>query len=279
MWPRIPIDSPSPAGPRPPDRLARRAAPRRRPPACRLSIEALDPRIVPASLAVSDATIIEGNTGIRYASVAVSLDAPSNRTVTVNYGTANGTALAGSDYQAASGKLTFAPGQISKTILVPVIGDVLLEGDERFFVDLKGAKNAKIADGHGVVTIADDDDHRPQIVIDDVGAPEGDWGTTTYTFTVSLSAASDQAVSVADGTATTADHDYLATSGTLTFAPGETTRTLTVEVMGNQVYEPDETFFVDLNGASFDMAAVRGQGWIVDDELPDQPGEEDPGHA
>ena len=72
---------------------------------------------------------------------------------------------------------------------------------------------------------------------------------------------------------------HVATSGMLTFAPGETTRTLTVEVVGNQIYEPDETFFVDLSGASFDIAAVRGQGWIVDDELPDQPGEEDPGHA
>ena len=83
---------PEPSGSRPPDRQARRGAPRRRPPACRLSIEPLDARIVPASLAVSDATIIEGNAGTRYAAVVVSLDAPSNRTVTVNYGTANGTA-------------------------------------------------------------------------------------------------------------------------------------------------------------------------------------------
>ena len=157
---------------------------------------------MPASLSVSDVTLIEGNAGTQNAVVTVSLSAPSTKTVTVNYSTANGTASAGSDYQAVSGKLTFAPGQTSKSILVPVIGDRLGEPNETFFVNLSGAKNATIADGQGVVTIVDDE---PRISINDVSATEGNSGTTPFTFTVSLSAAHDEPVTVnyatADGTA------------------------------------------------------------------------------
>jgi hypothetical protein len=98
---------------------------------------------------------------------------------------------------------------------------------------------------------------------------------------VSLSAAYDQAVTVnyatADGTATTADHDYVASSGTLTFAPGETAKTLTIAVIGDTMIEPDETFFVDLGGASTNALVINGLGLgtIDDDDLPVQPG--DPG--
>ena len=195
MWPRTPMDSLSPAGSRPPDRQARRAAPRRRPSACRLSIEPLDPRIVPASLAVSDATIIEGNAGTQYAAVAVSLDAPSNRTVTVNYGTANGTAAAGSDYQAASGKLTFAPGQTSKTILVPVIGDRVGEGRRDLLRQAQRRQERedrrRLGDRHHPGRRA------PASSSSTTSGPrKGTAGTTTFTFTVSLSAACDQAVTV-----------------------------------------------------------------------------------
>jgi len=189
--------------------------------------------------------------------------------VTVNYTTADGTALAGSDYQAASGKLTFAPGETSKTILVPVIGDRLVEPDETFFVNLNGAQKAQIANGVGVVTIVDDE---PRLSINNVSQLEGNSGTTLFTFTVSLSAAYDQAVTVnyasADGTATTAYNDYEAAFGTLTFAPGETTKTITVAVIGNTTPEPNKTFSVNLSGASTNALIARGQGvgTILDDD-------------
>ena len=74
------------------------------------------------------------------------------------------------------------------------------------------------------------------------------------TFTVTLSAAYDQAVTVNyathDGTATVADNDYVATSGTLTFAPGQTTKTFTVTIKGDKKKEADESFYVLLSGAS-----------------------------
>src|SRR5207249_1166280 len=126
MWFRTLFDSLKPGRSRTPVQQARRSSPRRRPAAGPLAVEALEDRLVPASLTVSDATIIEGNAGTTNAVVTVRLSTPSTNIVTVNYSTANGTASAGSDYQAVSGKLTFARGETSKSILVPVIGDQLV---------------------------------------------------------------------------------------------------------------------------------------------------------
>lgn len=77
--------------------------------------------------------------------------------VTVNWATADGTATAGQDYVAASGTLTFSPGETQKTISVTVSGDVVPEPNETFRVVLSGAVNASIADGDGLGTIEDDD--------------------------------------------------------------------------------------------------------------------------
>ena len=240
------------------------------------------------SIAVGDVNIVEGNTGTRNAVVVVSLNTSSRKTVTVNYGTANGTATAGSDYVAVSGTLTFTPGKTSKSILVPVRGDQLVESNEAFFVKLSGAKQANIADSQAVVTIADDDDTQPRIGISDVWAQDGESGTTPYTFTVNLSAACVAAVTVnyatADGTATTADSDYLATSGTLTFAPGETTKSITVDVIGHASGGPswnsgyEESFFVNLSSTSSDALIGDGQGvgLIHYYDRVESPGDTDP---
>ena len=120
------------------------------------TLKSWKPADVPASLWISDVTVLEGDSGTQNAAVVVSLSEPSNKTVTVNYRTANGTAIAGSDYDAVSGKLTFARGETSKTILIPVRGDRLAEHDERFFVNLQSAKGATIADPQGTVTITDE---------------------------------------------------------------------------------------------------------------------------
>src|SRR5262249_27764948 len=89
--------------------------PSRQPPASgRLAVEVLEDRCVPATLTISDVSIIEGNAGTHYALVTVTLNASSKTNASVNYRTANGTASAGSDYQAVSGTLTFAKGETSK---------------------------------------------------------------------------------------------------------------------------------------------------------------------
>jgi hypothetical protein len=114
----------------------------------------------------------------------------------------------------------------------------------------------------------------PQISIDDVSLFEGTSGTTPFTFTVSLSRPSAFATRVdfatADGTATVADNDYQPTAGTLTFQPGETSKTVPVEVNGDTTFEPNETFLVNLsNPTNGTLADSQGLGTIVnDDPLP-----------
>jgi hypothetical protein len=224
----------------------------------------------PPTLRIGDVTVTEGHAGTRAATFAVTLSAPSARPVTVQYATANGTATAGSDYQAGSGTLTIPAGQTIGTITVPVNGDRLGEPDETFFVNLSGASNATIADGQALGTIGDDE---PRISISDVTKAEGKKNQTTlFTFTVTLLAAYDQPVTVSfqtvNGTATTGDGDYLAKAGTLTFKPGETTKTITVEVKGDTKREANETFYLDLFGSSSNswFTKKRGIGTILNDD-------------
>jgi hypothetical protein len=250
---------------------------RQRPVSRRLALEALEDRAVPASLSVGDVTLLEGNDGTRYASVPVTLSAPSAQTVTVNYRTADGTARAGSDYDALSGTLTFAPGQTSKSVPVPVRGDLFVEPDEKFSVKLSAAKNAKIADGTGVVTIADDGDGtpRPEITVYDFGGIEGTSDSPTlFTVAVTLSAASAEPITVNFATSDPLGDQgaistgYVATSGTLTFAPGETFKTITIEVIADAYPEQTQWFYVNLFGASANAVIVDGQGVgeIADDD-------------
>ena len=182
----------------------------------------------------------------------------------MNYIASNGTATtANSDYGAASdsdggtpGVLTIPAGQLTGTITVPVTGDLLDELNETFFVNLSAPTNATIAgtpsvSAQGVGTITDDD-AAPSLSINDVSVTEGNSVTATAAFTVTLSAASGQTVSVnyatAPGTAT-APGDYLAVPlTTLTFAPGETTKPVTVTVNGDTLIENNETFNVNLSG-------------------------------
>jgi len=111
----------------------------------------------------------------------------------------------------------------------------------------------------------------PSIRISDVAMAEGQKGTTYFVFTVTLSASYDATVTVnfatANGTAKTSDNDYAATSGTLTFAPGETTKTITVAVKGDRKKEANETFFMNLSGAVNALIAdSQGLGTILNDD-------------
>jgi hypothetical protein len=222
------------------------------------------------SLAVADVSVAEGNSGTVAADLVVTLTGATELTATVNWATANGTATAGSDYVAASGTLTFPAGTTSRTASVSVNGDTAIEGNEAFFVDLSGPTASTIADGRGRATIVDDD--FPMLSIDDVSAPEGNSGTSTMAFAVTMSEASGGTVTVNYATANvtaTAGSDYVARSGTLTFNPGQTSKTIAVTINGDVLGEPDETFVVDLSGASgATIADAQGIGTIVDDEGP-----------
>jgi len=172
-------------------------------------------------------------------------------------------------------KLTFEPGETTQTITVQVVGDNDVEADETFFVNLFDAVNSNIEDDQGEGFIINDDQPLPQAEISDAIALEGDSGTTTFTFTVTLDRTADSAVSVdfstANGTTgTSAGADVQAASGTVSFAPGEIQQTIDIEVVGDLTDEVDEQFFVNLTNASgLIIADDQGLGIILDDDDPE----------
>jgi chitinase len=165
-----------------------------------------------------------------------------------------------------------------KTIAVRIIGDTVSEADETFFLRLSAPTNATITDGEGVGTIMNDDGSTPppppptpSLSISPVSITEGDSGTKDAVFTVSLSAVSSTPVTVNYGTTpgtALAGSDFVATSGTLTFAPGETTKTIRVPVVGDTVVEATETFGVALSGpVGAILGTASATGTILDNDV------------
>jgi hypothetical protein len=217
---------------------------------------------LPPSLSIRDVSISEGDSGSANSVFTVNLSRAADQVVSVDFSTADASAQAGSDYVAAVGTVTFGPGEITKTLAVPLQGDTRDEWDETFQVNLSNASNASLADGQALGTILDNDPP-PALSISDVTKKEGNSGVTYFIFTVTLATASDKTINVnfatANGTATTSNGDYVAASGMLTFAPGETTKMITIQVKGDKKKEANETFFVNLLGAS-NATILDGQG-------------------
>ena len=225
------------------------------------------------NLTINDISLSEGNAGTVNATFTVALSAPAGPGgVTFDISTANGTATGGTDYVTRTSLAqTISAGSNSYSFDVVLNGDILNEPSETFFVNVTNVVNAVVVDGQGVGTIVNDDP-LPSLSINDVTVTEGNAGTINAVFTVNLSAASGQTVSVnyatANGTATQ-PADYTTTSGTLTFTPGQTSRTITVPVIGETVPEANETFFVNLSGATnATIADNQGLGTINNDDVP-----------
>ncbi len=205
----------------------------------------------------------------------VSLSPASYQDVTVNYAVTGGTATSGTDYTAvAASSLSFNAGDTSKTITVSVTGDLAFEPSETVVITLSGASaGTAIATSSGTGTITNDD---PGISIDSPTVEEVDEDeTVTLTFTVTLEPAPTAPVTVdyADAGTGTAESgvDYTAIAGgTLTFAATETSKTISVSVIGDILSEPDETVVVTLSNPnpSYTLVAASGTGTITDnDEL------------
>lgn len=225
------------------------------------------PPPAPPDLSISDATVTEGNTGTRNATFTLTLSKPATVEAVVNFNAAGITAVAGSDFDYTSGYVIFAAGETSKAVTVAVKGDRVAELNETFALNLFSPTNLRIADAQGIATIVDDE---PRISINDVSGSEGNAGNTMFTFTVQLSTAYDQAVTVnyatANGTATSGS-DYLAKSGSVTFLPGQTIKTITVTVKGDKQSEANETFFMNLSGMSnASITDSQGLGTILNDD-------------
>ena len=218
-------------------------------------------------LSVNDVAVSEA---VGEAVFAISLDrANPVQTVSVQYATADGTAISGEDYEARAGTLSFTPGVTSQTVGVPILDDDLREPSEDFSLVLSGAQNAEIARQEGLATIVDNDGES-LLGIDDVVVGES---TGSAVFSVTLSGQNPLEVTVdfatEDQTAS-AGVDYSARRGTLRFESGEAVKEIVVPILPDDLDEPDEAFLVKLvRPTRAGIEKGTGRATITDDdELP-----------
>jgi hypothetical protein len=226
---------------------------------------------VPVVSIASSSSTAEGNSGATPLAFAVTLSNACTNDVWVAWSTSDNTATtADGDYVSASNSLMIPAGQLAGSVSVNVNGDAKYENNESFSVTINSVSGATLGNAVATGTITNDD-AMPSLSVDSVQHLEGDSGTTTYHFTVTLSQASGLLTSVdwatADGTATVAGADYPSTTGGLTFAPGVTSQSFDVLVNGDTVQESDETFSVELaNAVSATIATGTGIGTITNDD-------------
>ncbi len=240
-----------------------------------LPVKLIDNDLPPMiSMASATATVAES---VGTSSVTVQLNRASQKSVSVGYSFADVSAVgSGTDYSATAGTVTFAPGEVSKTIPYTIVNDNLNEASEAFNISLGIITgDASFGSTTNTVVTVTDNDIAPTISINSQSIVEGTGvGTTTLSFTVLLSALSGQTVTAnyasAGGTAVSGT-DFTAVSGTLTFAPGENSKTIAVIITREALSESSETFTVTLSGASnitSSGSTLIGTGTITDDDTP-----------
>ena len=223
------------------------------------------------SISIDDVSVVEGTGGTKTAEFTLTLSAASGRFIAIAANTISLTASAGSDFQSTLFIVGFDPGITSQKMSLVIFSDNTYEDDETFRLDLENPLNVTIARGQGFGTIINDDPI-PTISINNVTLTEGNTGTRLFLFSATLSNPSSRIVTVqfaaADNTAK-AGSDYTPSSGTLSFAPGVTTRLVPVVVTSDQTVEADETFFVNLAmPTEATIADAQGAGTIQNDDLP-----------
>jgi chitinase len=184
----------------------------------------------------------------------------------VAYATSDGTATQSGDYTSATGTLTFAPSETSKSFDVVTADDAFDENDETLAAGITNPANATVDVGGATGTIADNDD-APMVVVTDEQVTEGG----AATFRLALTKASDTAVSVdyrtVDGTAS-APADYVAASGTVSFAPGVTVQDVPVGTVEDRAAERDERFRLVLDEpVGMVLRNTQGTATITDDDV------------
>ncbi len=221
------------------------------------------------TLGLSNSPLAE-NGGV--ATLTATLSHKSVENVTANLGFTGTATGGGTDYTASAAGIQVAAGSLSNTATLTGDDDALDEDSETIIVDITSVTNGSENGTQQVTASITDDDATPTLSIDDVSLSEGNSGTSSFDFTVSLSAASALTVTVvyatADDTATTADGDYAAVAGTtLTFNPGDTSKTASVQVNGDTRHEANETFLVNLSSPSnATLSDGQGTGTINNDD-------------
>ncbi len=234
---------------------------------------AADPEIT-----ITDQSLLEGNSGVNAFLFTLTYTPGTSFAVMalpgaqVDYATEDDTATEGQDYFVTSGTLTFAQGEWSKVIEVPVVGDTDVEGDESFILKLSNPQGATLPSDQAIGTIVDDDSPilLPVISLTDSSMTESDADDQNMLFNVSLHRTSLDPVSVdywtLDGSAT-AGNDYQASSGTLDFAPGEDQKEIAIPLKGDLDPEHEEYFHLTLgNPVNAYIQDAAAEGKIKDND-------------
>ena len=218
-------------------------------------------------------TVSESDASI---TVTVSRSNGSAGEVFVDFALADGSATASVDYEIQAGTLTFADGELSQTITINIIDDLVHEGDESFSVTLSNVQgsNASLGDAFSVGVVIEDDDAAPSagaisLALGDVSVDENA-GIASLQLQRTGGSAGEVSVhyDTLDGTAT-ASVDYTAGSSTVLFADGEVQKTIDVPIIDNAVFNPDKSFNLLLSnstGGAILIEPSAAQITIVNDE-------------
>ncbi len=224
----------------------------------------------PLVLSVNNVAVSEGDSGSSVAMLTLKLVKPVDHSVTVNFGTVNGSAVASIDFVTTNGSVTFDPGETEKYIGVPILGDTLDEANEVVFLNLSNLMGATFLNSQGAITIVDDDPF-PTLAVSSVSLPEGDAGTNHALFRFDLSAASARLITFSYSTVSgsaIAGSDFFPKSGSLSFTAGKTSEVVAVVVNGDTIPEPNEMFAVHLsNPVSVVFSTNHAFCTILDDDL------------
>ncbi|MGD1700197.1 Calx-beta domain-containing protein, partial [Dapis sp. BLCC M229] len=218
------------------------------------------------SVTIADVTVDE-DAGT--ATFTLTLDQPgAEDIISVDYTTTDQTATVPDDYTATSGTVSFASGiETTATITVDIIDDTIDEIDETFLVSLSNPTNLSIADPEATATITDND--QPSITIDDITVDESG-GTATFALTLDQVSSQDITLdyNTTDDTAINPD-DYTAISDSLTITAGETTATVTVDIVDDNLVEDAETFNLNLsNAVNATISDNQATATITDNDQP-----------
>jgi Ca2+-binding RTX toxin-like protein len=237
----------------------------------------------PPTATIDDVDIVEGNSGSQDVVFTVNLSQPSNGHITLFYELPeDDNEIHDADWYQTNRTVVFNPGETTKTITVAgaVTGNVIADGQRvaTTVTIVNDNRNVKVDDYEAEAVIIDDDAlpaGTPAFSINDISVSEGNSGLTNAVFTVTLSAPAtttqsveykvDRGSAILYGT----DNDVMDTSGSLMFAPGQTSQTITVQVKGDTAIESNETFSVKLTGSESGtiISDRKGIGTIVNDDF------------
>jgi hypothetical protein len=226
----------------------------------------------PPTIAISDVSLNEGKTGTTNATFTVTLSNPSGLVTTVDYATADGTALAGSDYtKVDSTTLTFAPGETSKTITVPIIGDLIEESDETFLVNLSNPTNATLGTKKTATGTILNDDTPLSLTVSDATAAETKTGETPNPgqFVITRGGDLTKSVSVKYTLSGAAKNgtDYQTLTGTSLFAAGADKAFVEIKPIDDKIFEGPESITLTLSADDYAITGANsGTVTIADND-------------